>query len=81
MPLLKKTGFAQPISGARFVTASKGVGSARKQAAAPAQITAHTHSMLSQASRNGRLTSIGSVQSMLTAHAGFVGPGNKGSRR
>lgn len=45
--------------------------------------TAHTRSLLAQASRNGRLANIGSVQALLTAHAGTVrgGGGTRGGRK
>ena len=59
----------QPLAGARFPVRS--VGSNRQAAANPPHApTAHTHSMLAQAARNGRLNNIGSVGAMINAHAG-----------
>jgi hypothetical protein len=55
----------------RFVTTS--VGTARQAGASYNPNTAHTHSMLSQASRVPRLSNIASVQQQLKAHAGRVG--------
>jgi hypothetical protein len=42
---------------------------------------AHTRSLLAQASRNGRLNNIGSVQTLLKAHAGNVRGGRGGGRK
>lgn len=53
----------------------------QKQASTYHPNSAHTHSMLSQASRVPRLANIGSVSAQLQAHAGRVGPGTKGSKR
>ena len=79
MPL--KSGYSAPLTGNRFASAANGVGSARKVAAIYNPNSAHTHSMLSQAARNPRLTNISSVSAQLKAHAGRVGPGTKGSKR
>ena len=64
----------------RFVK-TPSIGTARQAGAAYHPNSAHTHSMLSQASRVPRLANIGSVQAHLKAHAGRVGPGTKGSKR
>lgn len=66
---------AKPIG--RFAPTS--VGSSR-QAGATHPNSAHTHSMLAQASRVPRLANISSVQTQLKAHAGRVGQGTKGKR-
>ena len=77
MPIFTKTGINQPIRGAATFNVPS-VGSNRQAAA----ISHHTRSMLSQASRNPRLTNIASVSAQLKAHAGRVGIQQpKGSRR
>ena len=58
----------RPIVGNRFPSSSSG--SSRKDAAAYHPNSAHTHSMLSQASRVPRLANISSVSAQLKAHAG-----------
>lgn len=58
------------IPGNRFPTAAAGSGASRKAAAAYNPNSAHTHSMLAQASRVPRLANIGSVSALLKAHAG-----------
>jgi len=70
----------RPIAGNRFNVPAVGTG--RQQGAVVAPANAHTRSLLSQASRNGRLANIGSVQSLLTAHAGTVrgGGGTRGKK-
>lgn len=80
MAILGKGASGQPLRGAvRFNTPAVGTG---RQDGAAAPITAHTHSMLSQASRNPRLTNISSVSAQLKAHAGRVGVQTpKGSKR
>jgi hypothetical protein len=80
MAIFKGVSPGQPIQGAaRFNVPAVGTG---RQAGAAAPITHHTHSMLSQASRNPRLTNIASVSAQLKAHAGRVGVQNpKGSKR
>jgi hypothetical protein len=69
----------RPIAGNRFSTPAVGT---NRQQGAVAPANAHTRSLLSQASRNGRLNNIGSVQALLTAHAGTVrgGGGNRGRK-
>ncbi len=77
MPLLPSSPRPIGIPGKFPVRAS---GSNRKAGAYhPAQ--AHTHSMLAQASRVPRLANIGSVQALLSAHAGTPARGGGSSRR
>jgi hypothetical protein len=67
------------IQGNRFPTAANTSGASRKAAAAYNPNSAHTHSMLAQASRVPRLANIGSVQALLKAHAG-ASPGKAGRK-
>jgi len=69
----------RPIAGNRFPSTSSG--SSRKATAAYNPNSAHTHSMLAQASRVPRLANISSVSAQLKAHAGKVGAGNKAGRK
>ena len=69
----------RPIPGNRFPTATAGSGASRKAAAAYNPNSAHTHSMLAQASRVPRLANIASVGALLKAHAGAAP--TKGGRK
>lgn len=67
------------IPGNRFASAATGSGASRKAAAAYNPNSAHTHSMLAQASRVPRLANIGSVSALMKAHAGASA--GKGGRK
>lgn len=60
----------QPINGNRFPV--KQVGTSRQQGATLHPNNAHTAGLLGQASRNGRLNNIGSVQQLIKAHASLT---------
>lgn len=70
---------SQPINGNRFPVRS--VGTNRSQGSTLHPNNAHTQSMLAQASRNGRLNNIGSVQDLMKAHAAVTNAPRGGNGR
>ncbi len=67
----------QPINGNRFPV--RQVGTGRQQGATLHPNNATTASLLGQAARNGRLNNIGSVQTLIKAHAAITNAPRGGS--